>query len=68
MHIRYNPDNHPSDYLDYLQLRLLSEEDLVFITADRRLARVASRSPESDRIYIWDELVSLAGDFLSDER
>lgn len=57
MRIRYNPDKHPSDYLDYLQLRHLEREDLTFITADRKLARMVTRSLESDRVLVWEELV-----------
>ncbi len=56
MRIRYNPDKHPSDYLDYLQLSLLNDESLAFLTADRRLARAVTRSMQSDRIYLWEEL------------
>ncbi len=56
MRIRYNLEKHPSDYLDYLQLQYLRHPDLVFITADRKLARLTSRSLESDRILGWDEL------------
>lgn len=57
MRIRYNPEKHPSDYLDYLQLQFLSKEDLAFITADRKLARLTTRSLQSDRILLWDELM-----------
>lgn len=54
--IRYNPEKHPSDYLDYLQLHYLEEEDLAFVTADRKLASMTSRSLQSDRILLWNEL------------
>ena len=56
--IRCNLGKHPSDYLDYLQLRLLDEQGFAFITADRKLAMMTSRSLQSDRIYTWDELIS----------
>ncbi len=61
MRIRYNPEKHPSDYLDYLQLQYLDEEDLVFITADRKLAQMTTRSLQSDRILVWDELALPVG-------
>lgn len=56
LRIRYNPAKHPSDYLDYLQLHYLSDEDLTFITADRKLTRLTSRSMQSDRILAWEEV------------
>ena len=56
LRIRYNPEKHPSDYLDYLQLQYLNEQDLSFITADRKLARMTSRSLQSDRILVWEEI------------
>jgi predicted nucleic acid-binding protein len=57
MRIRYNPEKHPSDYLDYMQLKLLKDERLAFLSADRKLVCAVSRSLESDRIYLWDELL-----------
>lgn len=56
--IRYNAEKHPSDYLDYLQLRYLNDEDLSFLTADRKLVIMTQRSLESDRIYLWSELAN----------
>ena len=56
LRIRYNPEKHPSDYLDYLQLQYLYQEDLSFITADHKLARMTSRSLQSDRILTWEEV------------
>lgn len=58
LRIRYNADRHPSDFLDYLQLGYLREEDLVFVTADRKLVQMTTRSLDSDRIVLWSELLS----------
>jgi len=64
MRIRYNPEKHPSDYLDYLQLQYLDAEDLAFITADRKLAAMTLRSLQSDRILLWGELRKVKSDEL----
>lgn len=58
MRIRYNPEKHPSDYLDYLQLGFLNQEGLSFMTADRNLVRLTLRSLQSERIYHWAELIT----------
>jgi hypothetical protein len=55
MRIRYHLEKHPSDYLDCLQLGLLNDETLAFVSADRKLVRAVSRSLQSDRIYLWEE-------------
>ncbi len=62
LRIRYNPEKHPSDYLDYLQLQYLDAEDLAFVTADRKLAAMTSRSLQSDRILLWEELRKVKSD------
>jgi hypothetical protein len=36
--------------------RYLNDEDLSFLTADRKLVVMTQRSLESDRIYLWSEL------------
>ncbi len=56
LRIRYAPERHPSDYLDYLQLKYLARPGLAFITADARLVRMTSRSLQSDRIILWSDL------------
>jgi len=36
--------------------RYLNDEDLSFLTADRKLVIMTQRSLECDRIYLWSEL------------
>jgi hypothetical protein len=36
----------------------LNDEDLSFLTADRKLVIMTQRSLESDRIYLWSELAN----------